>query len=112
MEKILIWADGGCRGNGRVKNIGGWGVVLRCGNYEREMKGSVENTTNNIMELTSAIMALNTLKRIDLPVEVTMDSQYVVKGINSGPGAGSRKTGGVSRTSISAAAVEACCPVP
>lgn len=82
MEKILVFCDGGCRGNQFENNIGGWGVVLLFGARTKELRGNTKNTTNNIMELTSCIEALKVIKDKTIPVEVTMDSQYVIKGIN------------------------------
>ncbi len=82
VEKIHIFCDGGCRGNQFKYNIGGWGVVLKYKDFTKELSGNTKNTTNNIMELTSCIEALKKIKRKDIPVIVTMDSQYVVKGIN------------------------------
>jgi ribonuclease HI len=78
-EKVVeVFTDGACRGN---PGPGGWGVVLRYQNKEKELYGSETHTTNNRMELTAAIEALDTLKR---PCEVVMttDSQYVKNGIN------------------------------
>lgn len=82
MDKIYVFADGGCRGNGQENNIGGWGVVLKYKDKVKELYGATKNTTNNIMELTSCIEALKAIKNKTIPVEVTMDSQYVIKGIN------------------------------
>lgn len=81
-NKIYIWCDGGCRGNQFDENIGGWGALLKYKENIKELKGNTKNTTNNIMELTSCIKALESLTRKDIPVEVIMDSQYVIKGIN------------------------------
>ncbi len=77
MDKVQVFTDGACRGN---PGPGGWGVVLRAGAHERELYGGEAQTTNNRMELTAAIAALEALKR---PCEVTLttDSQYVRKGI-------------------------------
>ncbi|MDA0190467.1 MAG: ribonuclease HI [Proteobacteria bacterium] len=75
---IEIYADGGCRGNpGR----GGWGVLLRAGAHEKELWGGEPDTTNNRMELTAVIRALEALKRPS-SVQVHTDSQYVQKGIS------------------------------
>ncbi len=74
---IEIFTDGACRGN---PGPGGWGVLLRCGNREKTLHGGVANTTNNRMELTAAIKALQALKK-PCVVEITTDSQYVRKGI-------------------------------
>ncbi|MEO0635740.1 MAG: ribonuclease HI [Pseudomonadota bacterium] len=74
---IQIWTDGACSGN---PGPGGWGAVLRSGEHEKEMSGGEVLTTNNRMELTAAIEALNALKR---PSDVTLwtDSTYVKGGI-------------------------------
>jgi len=75
---VTIYADGGCRGN---PGPGGWGVVLRSGGVEKELWGSEAHTTNNRMELTAVIRALEALKR-PTAVQVHTDSQYVQKGIS------------------------------
>jgi ribonuclease HI len=74
---VEIYADGACRGN---PGPGGWGVVLRAGGVERELFGGEPATTNNRMELTAVIRALEALKR-RCSVQVYTDSQYVQKGI-------------------------------
>lgn len=81
MSKIVIHCDGGCRGNQNKENIGGWGVLIEYSGNTKEIYGNDINTTNNKMELKSCIEALKSLKRYDIPVEVTMDSEYVIKGI-------------------------------
>ncbi|WP_300331010.1 ribonuclease HI [Accumulibacter sp.] len=75
---VRIYADGGCRGN---PGPGGWGVVLQANGTERELCGSETNTTNNRMELTAAIRALEALTRT-CTVDLHTDSQYVQKGIS------------------------------
>ncbi|KMP11467.1 ribonuclease H [Candidatus Nitromaritima sp. SCGC AAA799-C22] len=77
MKKVEIFTDGACRGN---PGPGGYGSIIRAQGKEKEFSGAVEETTNNIMELTAAIVALNQLKE---PCEVvlTSDSQYLVKGM-------------------------------
>jgi ribonuclease HI len=84
MKKIIIFADGGVRGNQYKENIGGWGVLLTYepSSYIKEIYGCKMNTTNNIMELTSCIKGLGSIKDKTIPVEVVMDSQYVISGIN------------------------------
>ncbi len=74
---VTIHTDGACRGN---PGPGGWGVVLRSGGHVKELNGAEPLTTNNRMELTAAIRALETLKR---PCRVTLvtDSEYLRKGI-------------------------------
>jgi ribonuclease HI len=77
-EIIEIWADGGCRGN---PGPGGWGVLLRAGAREKELWGSEPATTNNRMELTAVIRALEAMKR-PVQARIHTDSQYVQKGIS------------------------------
>ena len=74
---VEIFTDGACRGN---PGPGGWGVVLRAGEHEKELWGGERDTTNNRMELTAAIAGLEALKRPS-SVDLTTDSQYVRKGI-------------------------------
>jgi len=77
MKKVEIFTDGACRGN---PGPGGYGSIIRIKGKAEEFRGSAEKTTNNIMELTAAVVALNQLKD---PCEVvlTSDSQYLVKGM-------------------------------
>jgi ribonuclease HI len=77
-ETIEVYADGACRGN---PGPGGWGVLLREGKRERELHGGEPATTNNRMELTAVIRALEALAPGSL-VHVYTDSQYVQKGIS------------------------------
>ena len=79
MEKIVIYTDGGCRGN---PGIGGWGVWLRYKDHDKKLKGSELNTTNNKMELTASIRALESIKSSDINVDLYTDSKYVIQGIN------------------------------
>ena len=75
---VVIYTDGACRGN---PGPGGWGAVLIFGDRERDLCGGELATTNNRMELTAAIEALNALKR-PCKVELHTDSQYVRRGIS------------------------------
>ena len=79
MDKIVIYTDGGCRGN---PGVGGWGVWLQYKDYDKKLKGSEHNTTNNKMELTAAIKALEALKSSEISVDLYTDSKYVIQGIN------------------------------
>jgi len=74
---VVIYTDGACRGN---PGMGGWAALLRTGAHEREIHGAEPHTTNNRMELTAVIRALEALRR---PVEarVYTDSEYVRRGI-------------------------------
>lgn len=80
MKKVEIFTDGACSGN---PGPGGWGVVLRFGTAEKELSGGEENTTNNRMELTAAIMGLSALKE-PCRVRLVTDSKYVADGITKG----------------------------
>jgi ribonuclease HI len=77
-EPIEVFTDGACRGN---PGPGGWGVILRAKGKEKELWGGEAATTNNRMELTAVIRALEALTR---PSRVSLytDSQYVQKGIS------------------------------
>lgn len=77
MKKIEIFTDGACSGN---PGPGGWGVLLRYNNHEKKLKGGERETTNNRMELTAAIKAIQAVKQT-CTIELTTDSQYVRKGI-------------------------------
>ena len=80
MKHIDIFTDGACSGN---PGPGGWGAVLRYNGVEKELSGGEKQTTNNRMELTAVIKALEALKE---PCEVTLttDSKYVADGIGKG----------------------------
>lgn len=81
MKKYVeIFTDGACSGN---PGPGGWGVVLRFGEREKELSGGEKNTTNNRMELTAAIMGLSALKE-PCRVRLVTDSKYVADGITKG----------------------------
>jgi ribonuclease HI len=77
VKRVEVFTDGACKGN---PGPGGWGVVLRMGHHEKELAGNEKATTNNRMELTAAIKALESLKE---PCEVQLhtDSRYVIDGI-------------------------------
>ena len=74
---IEIYTDGACRGN---PGVGGWAALLRHGKQEKELLGAEAHTTNNRMELTAVIRALEALKR-PVKARVYTDSQYVRRGI-------------------------------
>lgn len=77
-DTILIYTDGACKGN---PGAGGWGALLVSGAHRKEISGGEANTTNNRMEMTAVIRALEALKRPS-KVEVHTDSQYVQKGVS------------------------------
>lgn len=76
---VEIYTDGACKGN---PGLGGWGVLLRCNGVEKTLYGHELLTTNNRMELTAAIKALEALKR-PCHIHLYTDSQYLQKGINT-----------------------------
>lgn len=78
MKKVEIYTDGACSGN---PGPGGWGAVLVYNGIEKELSGGEKETTNNRMELTAVIMALNALKE-SCNVVLTTDSKYVCDAIN------------------------------
>ena len=77
MKHVSIFTDGACKGN---PGPGGWGVLLRMGEHEKELSGGEADTTNNRMEMRAVIEGLNALKE---PCEVALysDSKYVIDGI-------------------------------
>jgi ribonuclease HI len=77
MSSVEIYTDGACRGN---PGPGGWGATLEMGEHFRELSGAEAMTTNNRMELTAVILALEALKR-PVPVRLYTDSEYVRRGI-------------------------------
>src|SRR5438552_11330907 len=78
VEPARIYTDGACKGN---PGPGGWGAILQMDGKEKELFGGEPQTTNNRMELTAVIRALELLKR-PCHIEVYTDSQYVQKGIS------------------------------
>ena len=76
-EAVEMFTDGACRGN---PGKGGWGVLLRFGEAEKELYGGEVFTTNNQMELMAVIMGLEALKK-PCRVVITTDSKYVLSGI-------------------------------
>lgn len=78
-EKVTIWTDGACSGN---PGPGGWGAILTFGDHRKELAGGEAATTNNRMELTAAIRALEALKR-PCSIDLHTDSAYLRGGITS-----------------------------
>lgn len=77
MKQVEIFTDGACKGN---PGPGGWGVLLRRGQHEKELFGGEADTTNNRMEMTAVIRGLTALIE---PCQVTIytDSRYVIDGM-------------------------------
>jgi ribonuclease HI len=74
---VEIFTDGACKGN---PGPGGWAAILRYKGVEKTISGGAPMTTNNRMEMTAAVKALEALKR-PCSVRITTDSQYLMKGI-------------------------------
>ena len=77
MKTVDIFTDGACKGN---PGPGGWGALLRMGRHEKELSGGEPDTTNNRMELTAAIKALEALIE-PCQIRLHSDSKYVLDGI-------------------------------
>ena len=91
MKTVEVYTDGACSGN---PGPGGWGAILRYGAAEKCLSGGEAHTTNNRMELTAVIRALEALKE-PCVVELWSDSKYVIDALEKGWAAGWRKKGWV-----------------
>jgi ribonuclease HI len=81
---LNIYTDGACRQNAPTyNNYGGWGAVLLYGEHKKEISGFAKDTTNNIMELTAVIKALETIKKNVPNVTIYTDSKYVCDAFNN-----------------------------
>ena len=89
MKLVTIYTDGACSGN---PGPGGWGAILEYMGHEKELSGGEKNTTNNRMELTAVIRALQALKE-PCTVELYSDSKYVIDALEKGWAIGWRKRG-------------------
>ncbi|MBN1690735.1 MAG: ribonuclease HI [Dehalococcoidia bacterium] len=81
-EKIIIYCDGACSNNQFRINAGGWGAILRHGKAEKEIRGGELNTTNQRMELTACIRALEQVKSASYTIDIHTDSAYLANAIN------------------------------
>ena len=80
MKTVTIYTDGACSGN---PGPGGWGAILMYGTFKKELSGGEGHTTNNRMELTGVITALEALKE-PCVVELYSDSKYVIDALQKG----------------------------
>ena len=80
MKVVTLYTDGACSGN---PGPGGWGAILEYMGHEKELSGGEQNTTNNRMELTAVIKALQALKE-PCTVELYSDSKYVIDALQKG----------------------------
>lgn len=80
-QPITIFTDGACSGN---PGPGGFGVILRCGNLEKQISAGYRRTTNNRMELLAVITGLEAIKWEKADVTIWSDSSYVVDAVEKG----------------------------
>lgn len=80
MKKVEIYTDGACSGN---PGPGGYGVILKYNENVKELSGGASNTTNNRMEMTAVISALEALKE-PCNVDLYSDSKYIIDAITKG----------------------------
>lgn len=89
LKNVQIYTDGACSGN---PGPGGYGVILRYGEYEKKLSGGEEKTTNNRMELTAVIEGLKALNQ-RCRVEIYSDSKYFIDAVNQGWAVNWRRNG-------------------
>ena len=77
IKRITIYCDGACSGNQHRTNTGGWGAILKYGDTVKEIYGGEPNTTNQRMELTACIRALEQIKSTGYGIDVYTDSAYL-----------------------------------
>lgn len=82
MKTVNIYTDGACSGNQNTENLGGWGAVLEYGPHVKRLWGGEANTTNNRMEMTALLKALEALKEEGLVLHVFSDSAYLIECFN------------------------------
>ena len=78
MKQLLIYTDGAARGN---PGPGGYGIVMLWGNTSKEFSAGYRLTTNNRMELMAVVVALQSLKKKNIPITIYSDSQYVINSV-------------------------------
>ena len=80
MKRVTIYTDGACSGN---PGPGGWGAILMYGRHKKELSGGEAQKTNNRMELTAVIAALEQLKE-PCAVDLYSDSKYIIDALTLG----------------------------
>lgn len=88
IDKIIVFTDGGVRGNQNDENIGAWAYTVLQDNKERSNYAVELNTTNNIQEMKACIEALKAIEVTDIPIEIHSDSAYVINGMGKTKGTG------------------------
>ena len=78
MKTIKIYTDGACSGNQNETNTGGWGAILEYGSHQKKLFGGESNTTNNRMEMTALLKALEAIHKENQDISVFSDSAYLM----------------------------------
>lgn len=78
MSKVIVYTDGAASGN---PGPGGYGAVLQFGKHRKELSEGFKRTTNNRMELMAVIVALETMKKDNLDIDIYTDSKYIVDAV-------------------------------
>jgi ribonuclease HI len=81
-DRVIIYCDGACSGNQNKTNTGGWGALLSHRGKVKEIYGGEPNTTNQRMELTACIKALEEIRSTRYEIDVHTDSAYLANAIN------------------------------
>lgn len=84
MKILKLYTDGACSGNQNKENIGGWGAVLEYGVHQKQIYGGEVNTTNNRMEMTALLRALEAVKTDGQVIWVFSDSSYLMNCFREG----------------------------
>lgn len=82
-QEIIVYTDGGARGNGKEDCISAWAYTLRCGERYKEDAEAYIGKTNNQMELMAIIKALEAIRNRKLKTKVHSDSAYCINGITT-----------------------------
>lgn len=82
-NEIMVYTDGGARGNGSKDCVSAWAYTLTYKELYKEDKAAMYGATNNQMEMMAIIMALKAIKKKNLPIRVHSDSAYCINGITN-----------------------------
>ena len=82
-KEIIVYTDGGARGNGKEDCVSAWAYTLSFGEHYKEDAAACVGATNNQMEMTAIIKALEAIKNKKLPIRLHSDSAYCINGITS-----------------------------
>lgn len=82
MDKIIVYTDGSSLNNGSHNSGCGWACKLIYNGYEKIKSGSDKGKTNNQMEMMAVLMAMRSIVKKEIPVEIYSDSKYVIETLN------------------------------